>query len=137
MGKSSNTYYVYMTYKDNYDNTVRPTGLYSSSKKIAWCESISIQFDPIDYIGKQLWLIKVNYTTQDSFTDPTGTYHMLEQAFTSYESACTICDIINADAYKQHAPWNGYFEYLQDLEIHEFTLDKEQQGQGGYGCHIH
>lgn len=72
-----------------------------------------------------LWLAVVRYSTGDTFGHTTGAWYVVGIAPT-YEIAQMMLDEETKPSkegdYRRYKPWEGYFESLEDTEIHELRL---------------
>jgi len=107
--------------------TFDPKHLYAkvNKDKPYWVETIYPDFDPIDYIGKSVYVIVVRYSTGDTFGHSTGEW-FVEGVYNDVDETKKVSDSINKGTYGsgKYQPWQGYFERLQDVEVHKFTLKK-------------
>jgi len=73
-------------------------------------------------VGDTLYLIWAQYGTGDSFGSDGGKYELLEVCRTKEAAEERKKYYINVTDYS--VPWNGYFEWLQSLNIEEFILEE-------------
>lgn len=98
-------------------------------------EPIDVDFELIP--NMKLYLLVVRYTTGDSFGTSYGNA-CFEGVYQTLDEVNVVADLINKDTSKYRKyienkkrteyvriPWDGYFERLEDIEIHEFTLNAD------------
>ncbi len=88
-----------------------------------WVETIEVDFDPKDYVGKDVYVLVVRYKDGCTFGHSHGNWYV-EGAYTDENEVSKIEDQINKGKYKGDDPWTGYFACLEYVEIHRFTLDR-------------
>ena len=93
--------------------------------------TIDVDFNPEDYIGKKLYCVIVRYGTGDTFGHTNGAWH-IEGCYTTPEEAATIEDTINNDTYKAkntygYLPWCGHFEKLLRVEVYQRILNEKHR----------
>ena len=93
-----------------------------STKAGSWVETIEVDFVPEDYVGKDVYVVVVRYSSGDTFGNSNGHWHV-EGAYTDKDKAFEVEAQINNEKYEGYKPWVGYFEGLEHVEIHEFKLD--------------
>lgn len=71
-------------------------------------------------IGDTIYLLWAQYGTGDSFGSDGGNYELLEICRTKEKAQERFSYYENVTDYS--VPWNGYFEWLQHLNVDEFTL---------------
>jgi hypothetical protein len=86
-----------------------------------WHEEVDVSFDPAEFIGKQLYIVSVTYTTGDTFGTSYG-HVAIKGVFTNQEEAENLCTSINDGTYKGYAEWDGYFESLESVKFESFQL---------------
>lgn len=94
------------------------TGLSPSSTGGLYQETIEVE-----EVKFPLYVIVVRYSTGDSFGNTNGAWHV-EGAYTDADKVQEIVDAINNDTYKSkcgYEVWKGYFERLENVEVHEFS----------------
>jgi hypothetical protein len=76
----------------------------------------AINFDPIKYINKPLYIIHVRYSTGNTFGRSNG-WSAFPGCFASFEEASELEKQIRNKEYRGYCPWEGYFEYLESVDI--------------------
>ena len=123
------------SYPNHEDNHIEFEPLSLSTKAGNWVESIDVDFNPETYIGKDLHLVVVRYSSGDTFGSTYGNWTVIG-VFTNHEDARKEeKDIRNntgkwATEYKnntgkwatEYKPWEGYFERFESVEIDTFEL---------------
>jgi hypothetical protein len=72
--------------------------------------------------GKKVYVVIVRYSTGDTFSRTNGQWLVIG-AYLDKEKAEAICKSIEDNTYEEtHQPWQGYFEFLEGVDAHEFTL---------------
>ena len=106
-----------------------PKKLYSEvdENTFYWVETLYCNFDPKGMIGKEVYVLVVRYRTGDTFGHSTGQW-FVEGAYLDGDKAREVAELINNDKYKGNKPWNGYFERLENVELHKFTLQGKLYG---------
>lgn len=83
-------------------------------------EEIYIKDENLEF-GKNVFLVVVRYQTGDTFGYSTGNWHIVG-VFDDPEKAKETKKQINDDLYNGYKPWDGYFEHLEDVEVHLMFL---------------
>jgi len=86
---------------------------------------VHCSFDPEEHIGKNIYVVVVRYQTGDSFGTSHGRWEM-EGGYLTKEEAAKVKESINDNTYEGYKSWKGYFEALEDVEIHELKIVKEK-----------
>ena len=76
---------------------------------------VLIEFNPVPYLHKIVYVIWVTYSTGDSFGNSFGNIaipEIVEDELLANE----LVRRIKAKEYTDHAVWTGYFEFLEDVE---------------------
>jgi hypothetical protein len=84
-------------------------------------ESIRVEPDVLD--ADEVYAVVVTYGSGDTFGHSTGE-KCVPHIVTKLEEAVKIEKSINDGSYKGYAPWNGYFESLEDTEIKKLIEKK-------------
>ena len=92
-----------------------------------WPDQVEVDFDPQDYIGKELYLVVVYYQSGNTFRCSHGNAHF-EGIYTDSQMAKKVERAINDNKYNGYKLWDGYFERLEGTEIHSFILDSPTSG---------
>lgn len=77
---------------------------------------------------KKLFLAVVRYSTGDTFGHTIGMWHIVGLAPTFEIAQAMVKEAIEPSPepkkgqYRHYKPWEGYFESLEDTEIHELNL---------------
>ena len=103
----------------NYEPTyidVRLRDLVISNESSLRGESIEIDFDPLDYVGKKLYLVFVRYTTGGTFGYSTGN-PCFPDCCINLKEAKKIEAKIREGKWNGDSPWKGYFEKLDSVEV--------------------
>jgi len=95
--------------------------VFASIDNLNWVETIEVDFNPVDFIDKDIFVIVVRYSTGDTFGQTSGSWYV-EGAYTTIEKTDKIVKSINDDKYKGYKPWSGYFERFSHVEIHKMIL---------------
>jgi hypothetical protein len=66
-------------------------------------------------------LLVVRYSTGDTFSDVRG-YWTIIGFYKDAKEAVEIKDKINDSSYEGYKPWVGYFESLEDVELHTMVV---------------
>lgn len=119
----------YPSHEDE-ETTFDPTGLYLNAP--AWSETIEVDFDPSSYLGQEIYVVVVRYSTGDTFGRRNGAWKVVG-AYVNEEQVVKIEKSIEDGSYnKGHdVPWEGYFESFEGIERHVFTLRTSAPGNGG------
>lgn len=67
------------------------------------------------------YLLIVRYSTGDTFSHTNG-YWTIIGFYKDAKEAVEIKDKINDGSYEGYKPWVGYFESLEDVELHTMVL---------------
>jgi hypothetical protein len=112
-------------------------------------QTIETDFDPNQLVGSNIWIVIVRYSTGNTFGSSSG-HWKVESAHTDEQTALDIAKLIETD-YKKYPEcefgregktpkpdqyfsphgyecWKGYFESLEGVEIHRFTLSDKKDG---------
>lgn len=73
-------------------------------------------------INDPAFMIVVRYTTGDTFGRTCGYWH-IEGVYTSRDFAEAIKRTIENGTYNGYNPWVGYFERLENVEIHAMVVE--------------
>jgi len=111
------------------DTTFDPTGLYLNAP--AWSETVEVDFDPSSYLGQEIYVIVVRYSTGDTFGRRNGAWTVIG-AYVNEEQVVKIEKSIEDGSYNKghYVPWKGYFESFERIERHVFTLRTSAPGDG-------
>jgi hypothetical protein len=104
-----------------------PTRINKTTDKAQWMkESIPIDFDALE--GQDVWVVVVRYGTGGTFGHTNGAWQVMG-AFEHQGQAEKLRTSINDDTYVAennygcgYICWKGYFESLQDVEVHKMTV---------------
>jgi len=97
----------------------------STEKPERWTidyESLEVSFPP--KVGETVFLVFINYDTGDTFGRSLGHVHF-QGVYSSFEEADTTAKSIKNGSYKGWAPWQGYFEHFNSVEVESFVLDNK------------
>lgn len=74
--------------------------------------------------GDNMYLVVVRYSSGNTFGHSTG-HAYVEGVYDTKESANLVAAMIEAESYssKGYLPWQGYFESLEGVEIHNITVE--------------
>ncbi len=95
-----------------------------------WLEQVNVDFEPKK--GQKVFAVIPRYTSGGTFGTTRG-YYTVFGIYSTEENANEMKDFLNLEykAYKSgeriqnsYRPWMGYFESLNDIEIHELTVVK-------------
>ena len=101
-----------------------PTHLHKTGDKAQWMrEQIQVDFDPL--VGQDVWLVAVRYYTGGTFGRTCGCWSIIgvyEHQGQAEKVKAGIYDesYMPACGYKC---WVGYFEGLEDVEVHRMTVE--------------
>ena len=84
-------------------------------------EEFEIDFDP--KVGSDIYVVIVRYGTGCTFSHCDGCWQKIGIYKTSKE-AYKVKKSINNGKYVGYKNWEGYFESLQDVEIHTMTVEE-------------
>ncbi len=92
-------------------------------------EVLAADFIPDDMIGKWIYLVVVRYETGNTFGRSYGHAQPIA-CYADMKSAEKMAKLISDDKYTQtedfpYCNWRGYFERLEDVEIHKMTVDAD------------
>lgn len=82
-------------------------------------DSVSVSFNPLEYVGKPVYIVHVSYTTGDTFGSSHG-HPNFPAVCSTAEEAYKIKKSIEDGTYGkkgEYLPWVGYFEGLDGVEI--------------------
>lgn len=108
-----------------------PTNLYSTPK--SWHEEIEVDFDPKEFLGKDLFLVVVRYSDGDTFGTTYGHWRVIG-VYTDVETVSEVEKEIQetlknenkyyykTNKYVKFAPWIGYFSGYETTELTKMTL---------------
>lgn len=88
-----------------------------------YSERLDVNFEPT--AGKEVFVVVVTYQTGDTFGHSTGNVSIVD-VFDSESSADKTARAIRKGTFGTYRDWQGYFEHLEDIEIHRFILDELQ-----------
>lgn len=99
-----------------------------TTDKISNCcfpEQIEVDFDPKKHGDLDVYLVCVRYSSGDTFGQSYGHIHF-EGVYKDKNQALAIQESIENGKYTKstYLPWKGYFERLEDVEVHSFALDQ-------------
>jgi hypothetical protein len=84
----------------------------------------SVEVEPSVLECEEVYLVVARYTTGDTFGTSYGKFHFYSVRATE-EEARKDREAINAPASEgDYRPWDGYFEHLEDVEIHRMRLSR-------------
>lgn len=86
-------------------------------------DTVKVNFDPKQYIHKNIYVVKVTYSTGNTFGHSCGNVTFPE-IFTTAEEANTVATAINNKEYTNCGRWTGYFESLEGVEVLELILNE-------------
>ena len=94
-----------------------------------WTEEVEIPFKPV--VGKKVYMVLPRYSSGGTFGTTSG-YHQIYGIYSTAELANDVERFLHCEyaAYQTsgsfapgaHRSWMGYFESLEDIEIHELTV---------------
>jgi len=97
-----------------------PVRVNKTADKAGWVrEPIQVEFNPA--VGADVWLVIVRYVTGGTFGRTLGCWHMVG-AYECQSEADKVKASIRDGTYQGYKPWTGYFESLEDVEIHKMTV---------------
>ena len=95
-------------------------------------QPIDVDFDPNEYLGKTVWVVVARYSDGDTFGSTSGHWHIVKVCTDESQVKAAVDDtnlpepdhntIFKNKIWK---PWWGYFASLEDVEVHEFTLQEK------------
>lgn len=68
-----------------------------------------------------VFVLAVRYSTGDTFGSESGRLH-IPGVYHKYEDALTVGKKIREGSFKGYAPWEGFFESLEDILIESFSI---------------
>jgi len=95
--------------------TLSVDGLYKEKPSCGYYETFEIDDKKR---GTKLYIVVVRYSTGSTFGQSNGCSYF-EGIYNTAEEAGAISDSIYKNKYLGYRPWHGYFERLEDVEIHE------------------
>lgn len=101
------------------------TSCYMSDENIDWYETINIDFNPKP--NQNVFIVTVRYSTGDTFSRTNGQWEIITATQTEQE-ARQLQEQIENDEYESeygYLPWEGYFEYLQRIEITPISVKEK------------
>lgn len=96
--------------------------IYSENMKLGY-DDIQVDFDPAEYIGKELHVVYVRYRTGNTFGSQHGV-PSFPACFTTEEEAVKVERAISDNSWDGYKPWVGYFEGLESIEVLPLILKK-------------
>ena len=99
-----------------------PVSLFANSKGDFWVETIEVDFNPQDYIGKKIDVVIVIYSDGDTFGTTLGNWQVTGAYPNETKDALNIAKSIELNKYDGCSPWNGYLANFSSIGIHTFTL---------------
>ena len=87
-------------------------------------EPVEVKSAKIVSPGDSMYILVVRYSSGDTFGHSCG-HGYAEGAYENKDTAELIAAMIEANTYpsKGYLPWQGYFESLEGVEIHERTIE--------------
>lgn len=82
-------------------------------------EEIQVDFTP--NVGMPVYVVIVRYSSGNTFGRVNGCW-CIEGVYTSIEEAENIKSKIYDGTFEEYAPWIGYFEYLEYVDIEFFII---------------
>ena len=118
-GQSENDRYAS---REDTDIDFQPRGISVELGNRIDIDNIQVNFNPLDYVDKRIYLVIVRYSTGDTFGHTNGAW-CIEGAYLTDLEAINVRDSINNDSYKGKYPdWKGYFERLESAGVESFIL---------------
>lgn len=101
--------------------TLEIKGLYKEQPKDKfYCPSLEV--DPHILDCDVVFLVVVRFQTGDTFGTSHGEFHFYSVRSTEEETRVDIRDIKEAKKPGVYRPWDGYFERLEEIEVHQMPL---------------
>jgi hypothetical protein len=85
-----------------------------------WDEEIEVDFDPDLHMGS-LWTVIVRYTTGGTFQTCYGSWRVIKVCTDKKDAEQVIQSIVDG-TYDGYKFWEGYFESLESVDMHESQL---------------
>ena len=95
--------------------------------------SIPVNFTPT--IGQEIYMVRAQWTTGDSFGWEHGYFHEVIAIYDNYDDAATyvrnLYDAVKKEkvelqcGHKYYIPWHGFFESLDFVEVYGTTIENK------------
>lgn len=102
----------------------KPLGLYTKMGNSQ--ETISVEFDPKEAIGKNVYLVIASYSDGDTFGQTHGHWYIVGCYLDEHEAKLRQSQVYNKSQKSDYYPWNGYFASLETIDIYATTLRDEE-----------
>lgn len=114
--------------RDTEDVEIEFQGVYRSAEELFSSKSLVSLRNKVEVTEKtfksdEVYLVSVRFTDGDTFGRREGAWY-LEGIYSTPEQAAEVEKAIREKTYEGYKPWEGYFETLQDVEIHKLLVEE-------------